>query len=143
MARSTHTTDGFRERLTRFWADHFTVRPVSGISRHLVSPYIEEAIRPHVAGSFGDMSSPKLVAILIIRRVRDESKVNNAQKFHRDMMDIVREAVISDKMHNRCWRVKDDRTIEPRGHCSARSGRCMCAIRIRLRCQSRRAAGRT
>lgn len=60
LARAVHTKDGFRERLTRFWADHFTVRSTNGISRHLVSPYIEEAIRPHVAGSFADM----LVAVI-------------------------------------------------------------------------------
>ena len=60
LARAAHTHDGFRERLARFWADHFTARPTKGIDRHLVSPYIEEAIRPHVAGSFADM----LVAVV-------------------------------------------------------------------------------
>ena len=59
IARAVHTQDGLRERLTRFWADHFTVR-AAGISRHLVSSYIEEAIRPHVNGSFADM----LVAVV-------------------------------------------------------------------------------
>lgn len=55
LARAALTRDGFRERLTLFWADHFTVRAVNGGHRHLVSPYIEEAIRPHVAGRFADM----------------------------------------------------------------------------------------
>nr|WP_268821734.1 DUF1800 domain-containing protein [Octadecabacter dasysiphoniae] len=69
LARSVHTNDGFRERLTRFWADHFTVRATSGIRRHLVSPYIQEAIRPHVAGSFADMlvavvGSPMMILFL-------------------------------------------------------------------------------
>ena len=60
LARAAHTQDGFRERLVRFWADHFTARPTKGIDRHLISPYIEEAIRPNVAGSFADM----LVAVV-------------------------------------------------------------------------------
>ena len=60
VLRAVVTPDGFRERLTQFWADHFTVRSVGGISRHLVSPYIETAIRPNVAGKFGDM----LVAVV-------------------------------------------------------------------------------
>lgn len=60
LTRAAHTQDGFRERLARFWADHFTARPTKGIDRHLVSPYIEEAIRPHVAGNFADM----LVAVV-------------------------------------------------------------------------------
>lgn len=55
LARSAHTGDGLRERLTRFWADHFTVRAVQGITRHLVAPYVEEAIRPHITGRFADM----------------------------------------------------------------------------------------
>lgn len=60
LARATHTSDGLRERLALFWADHFTVRATIGTSRNLVSPYIEEAIRPHLAGSFADM----LVAVV-------------------------------------------------------------------------------
>ncbi|WP_377508265.1 DUF1800 family protein [Octadecabacter sp. R77987] len=55
LARAVMTRDGMRERLTRFWADHFTVRAVTGVTRHLVSPYVEEAIRPHVMGRFSDM----------------------------------------------------------------------------------------
>lgn len=55
LARAVSTGDGMRERLTRFWADHFTVRAVTGVTRHLVSPYVEEAIRPHVMGRFSDM----------------------------------------------------------------------------------------
>ena len=60
LARAVVTEDGFRERLTQFWADHFTVRATNGISRHLVSTYVETAIRPHVAGNFADM----LVAVI-------------------------------------------------------------------------------
>lgn len=69
FARAAHTPDGFRERLAHFWADHFTVRSVNGLTRHLVSPYIEEAIRPNVAGYFGDMlvaavGSPMMILYL-------------------------------------------------------------------------------
>lgn len=55
LARAATTEDGLRERLTWFWADHFTVRSKSGITAHLVTPYVEEAIRPHVTGTFGDL----------------------------------------------------------------------------------------
>ncbi|MGJ8609647.1 MAG: DUF1800 domain-containing protein [Octadecabacter sp.] len=69
MARAAHTEDGFRERLTAFWADHFTVRSTVGVNRHMVSSYIEESIRPHVAGSFPDMlvavvTSPMMILYL-------------------------------------------------------------------------------
>jgi len=55
LARAIVTPDGFRERLTRFWADHFTVRARQGVQRHLVTPFVEEAIRPNLTGSFGDL----------------------------------------------------------------------------------------
>lgn len=66
VARTVDTTDGMRERLNRFWADHFTVRAVSGAVRHLVSPYIEEAIRPHVTGRFADMLRAVIVSPMML-----------------------------------------------------------------------------
>ena len=55
LLRRALAEDGFRERLTAFWADHFTAegrRP--GLRRAMVT-YTEDAIRPHVAGRFSDM----------------------------------------------------------------------------------------
>ncbi len=55
LSRRLDTQDGFRERLAFFWADHFTAIGKNGPLRFLNAPYVEEAIRPHVAGRFGDM----------------------------------------------------------------------------------------
>ncbi|MEJ6397586.1 DUF1800 domain-containing protein [Yoonia sp. 208BN28-4] len=55
IARMVDAPVGFLERLAHFWADHFTAKARTGSMRHLVSPYIEEAIRPHIAGRFSDM----------------------------------------------------------------------------------------
>ncbi len=56
MARGVATADGLRERLTRFWADHFTVLGRNALNRHLVSPFVEDTIRPQVAtGRFADL----------------------------------------------------------------------------------------
>lgn len=55
LARGVETSDGFRERLTQFWADHFAIRARNGLMRHYVTPYVEETIRPHLAGRFADM----------------------------------------------------------------------------------------
>ncbi|MEM9344018.1 MAG: DUF1800 domain-containing protein [Pseudomonadota bacterium] len=55
IARILDTDDPFRERLTAFWADHFTVVPKNAPMRALAPTYIDTAIRPHVAGRFGDM----------------------------------------------------------------------------------------
>jgi uncharacterized protein (DUF1800 family) len=54
-ARQIGTADGLRERLVLFWADHFTVRARNAAGEHLVTPFVESAIRPHVAGRFADM----------------------------------------------------------------------------------------
>ena len=55
LLRRTQTSTGFRERLAFFWADHFTARGKSNIVRFATSPYIEAAIRPHIAGRFEDL----------------------------------------------------------------------------------------
>lgn len=55
LARWAHTADGLRERLVAFWANHFTVRSKSGFTAHLVTPFVEEAIRPNITGRFADL----------------------------------------------------------------------------------------
>jgi uncharacterized protein (DUF1800 family) len=55
MARCVTARDGLRERLTAFWADHFTVVARNANRRHLITPYIADAIRPNVSGRFADM----------------------------------------------------------------------------------------
>ncbi len=49
------TTAGFRERLVRFWSNHFTVAAVKPPLLALAGAFEREAIRPHVAGRFADM----------------------------------------------------------------------------------------
>lgn len=45
----------FRERLVWFWTNHFTVSLRRGECSAVACAFIEEAIRPHVTGSFADM----------------------------------------------------------------------------------------
>ncbi|MFT4716590.1 MAG: hypothetical protein ACI861_000269 [Paracoccaceae bacterium] len=52
LLRPAVAKDAFRERLVRFWADHFTVAAKGKGLRHVTTGYIEDAIRPHVTGSF-------------------------------------------------------------------------------------------
>jgi uncharacterized protein (DUF1800 family) len=54
MARAV-SGDGFRERLVRFWADHFTTVPKGRTQFAWPSAMETDAIRPHVAGRFVDM----------------------------------------------------------------------------------------
>lgn len=55
MARWAATGDGLRERLVGFWADHFTVIARNGGMAHMVTPFVEEVIRPRILGKFADL----------------------------------------------------------------------------------------
>ena len=55
IARFLDAPHGFAECLTDFWADHFTVIARNAAQRHLISPYIEESVRPYIGGSFVEM----------------------------------------------------------------------------------------
>jgi uncharacterized protein (DUF1800 family) len=56
LLRRALSEDGFRERLVAFWADHFTAASqVGGLMNFAQAPYIEQVIRPNVAGRFPDM----------------------------------------------------------------------------------------
>ncbi|APX14000.1 DUF1800 domain-containing protein [Tateyamaria omphalii] len=55
MLRRAHTETAFRERIVAFWADHFTAMGKRGVIRRGTSPYIEDAIRPFIAGNFEEL----------------------------------------------------------------------------------------
>ena len=52
---AAQTTEGFRERWTLFWANHFTVSANKLATATVVGPFEQEAIRPHVFGRFADL----------------------------------------------------------------------------------------
>ncbi|MGR3793626.1 DUF1800 domain-containing protein [Vannielia sp. SX4] len=54
IARALDAPDPLRERLTRFWADHFTVRG-KGVSQRMVQRFVEDAIRPNITAPFSEM----------------------------------------------------------------------------------------
>lgn len=55
IARAVTTPQGFRERLHRFWCDHFTVARKNPHHGGFILPMQELAIRPHIGGRFEDM----------------------------------------------------------------------------------------
>ena len=55
FARALDAPDGFRERLVRFWADHFTTTAKNGPDKVLPGTLIEDAIRPNITARFSDM----------------------------------------------------------------------------------------
>ena len=55
LMRRVRAQDAFRERLVAFWADHFTAYGKGGLLRAAAPLYVEEAIRPRIAGRFADL----------------------------------------------------------------------------------------
>jgi uncharacterized protein (DUF1800 family) len=69
VARSLDASDGFRERLVAFWANHFATAAKDGLSTYLPALMVEEAIRPNLTGSFANLliaatSHPAMVMYL-------------------------------------------------------------------------------
>lgn len=67
LSRRLDTTDGLRERLSFFWADHFTAVGKASFLISLNAPYVEESIRPHVSGRFVDMLKAVVRAPLMLK----------------------------------------------------------------------------
>jgi uncharacterized protein (DUF1800 family) len=55
LANAVTTPAPFRERLVWFWTNHFTISRRQGQCAAVAAAFVEEAIRPHVTGRFGDM----------------------------------------------------------------------------------------
>jgi uncharacterized protein (DUF1800 family) len=55
LANAVTTQAPFRERLVWFWTNHFTISRRQGQCAAVAAAFVEEAIRPHVTGRFGDM----------------------------------------------------------------------------------------
>ncbi|GHA48362.1 hypothetical protein GCM10008927_11790 [Amylibacter ulvae] len=55
FARAVDSTDGFRERLSWFWTDHFSVSARGRKLGVLMPTMIDSAIRPNLSGKFSDM----------------------------------------------------------------------------------------
>ena len=55
VARPAFAQAGFVERLVNMWANRITVSNASGGVTRYVQNYRDEAVRPHIAGRYGDM----------------------------------------------------------------------------------------
>src|SRR5271166_1661907 len=73
MDRALTGPTPFRERLVRFWANHFTVSTREGACAAVAGAFVQEAIRPHVTGRFGDM------LLAVMRHPAMPLYLNNAQ----------------------------------------------------------------
>lgn len=78
LLRRAWTGDAFRERLAAFWADHFTALGKAGLLKRGTSPYVEEAIRPHLAGRFADLLFAAVTSPLMLHYLDQENSMGPA-----------------------------------------------------------------
>jgi uncharacterized protein (DUF1800 family) len=78
LANAVMTPAPFRERLVWFWTNHFVVSLRRGECTAVAAAFVEEAIRPHVTGPFGDM------VLAVIRHPAMLLYLDNANSFGPD-----------------------------------------------------------
>jgi uncharacterized protein (DUF1800 family) len=64
-----------QERLAFFWGDHFTARGKVSVMKRATSPYVESAIRPHVAGYFSDMLKAVIAQPVMLQYLDQKTSV--------------------------------------------------------------------
>ena len=80
LLRAAHAPSGFRERLVWFWADHFTAQGKRGVVRRATAPYIDDAIRPHLSGRFGDLLQAAVMHPLMLEYLDQARSIGPGSK---------------------------------------------------------------
>lgn len=75
LARALDTGTPWRERLVRFWANHFSVTPKARILIPEWAEMTESALRPHVAGRFADMLRAAVLHPAMLRYLDQDSSI--------------------------------------------------------------------
>lgn len=81
MARAVGSQTPYRERLVRFWANHFTVMAPGLAYRATVSVHVDEAIRPHVTGQFAAMLRAAILHPAMLRFLNQPQSVGPDSAF--------------------------------------------------------------
>jgi uncharacterized protein (DUF1800 family) len=84
LARALDTGTPFRERLVRFWANHFSVTPKQRVLIPEWASMIDTAIRPHVAGRFADMLRAAVLHPAMLRYLDQDSSVGPGSRAGRN-----------------------------------------------------------
>lgn len=75
LARALDTDTPWRERVVRFWSNHFSVTPRLRILIPEWAGMIDTAIRPHVTGRFSDMLRAAVLHPAMLRYLDQDSSV--------------------------------------------------------------------
>ncbi|GAA6208251.1 hypothetical protein NBRC116601_15440 [Cognatishimia sp. WU-CL00825] len=80
LLRRVHSETGLRERLAFFWADHFTAHGKVMIVKWATSPYVQEAIRPNITGTFADLLISAVTHPLMLNYLDQQQSVGPNSK---------------------------------------------------------------
>lgn len=84
LARALDTATPYRERLVRFWANHFSVTPKRRILIPERAEMVETAIRPNLAGRFGAMLRAAVLHPAMLRYLDQDSSVGPNSRMGRN-----------------------------------------------------------
>lgn len=84
LARALDTPAPWRERLVRFWANHFSVTPKQRILIPEWAEMTDSAIRPHVTGRFADLLRTAVLHPAMIRYLDQDSSVGPNSRMGRN-----------------------------------------------------------
>ena len=80
LATAIVSTRPFAERLSWFWSNHFTVSMAKASARALVGAFEREAIRPHIASTFGEMLRAAVTHGAMIRYLDNEQSAGPSSR---------------------------------------------------------------
>lgn len=81
LARAVDSPDSYRERLAQFWADHFTIQIRDAKDQPRLQPYGDEAIRPHLTGSFAQLLKAAILHPLMLVYLDQSRSVGPSSAF--------------------------------------------------------------
>jgi uncharacterized protein (DUF1800 family) len=84
LARALDTPAPWRERLVRFWANHFSVTPKQRILIPEWADMVDSAIRPHATGRFADLLRAAVLHPAMIRYLDQDSSVGPNSRMGRN-----------------------------------------------------------
>lgn len=72
LFRAAFSPDDLRERLVLFWANHFSVAGRNARFRPMAPAFLEDAIRPHLAGSFAELLRAAVLHPLMLQYLEQD-----------------------------------------------------------------------
>lgn len=81
MARAVAAPIGLSERLTQFWASHFSIRAPAILSSAALEAFLEDAIRQHQNGRFADLLKAATLHPAMLQYLNQNNSVGPRSQF--------------------------------------------------------------